>query len=907
MLIGRKAESQRLDALLERGRSGRSGAVVLRGEAGIGKTALLEYAVGRAEGFRVLRALGVESEAEIAFAGVQQLLRPVMYALPELPDHQVRALSTALAIEEGPAPERLSVSAATLSLLAGAAEDRPLLCVVDDAHWLDHASAETLMFTARRLHAEGVVMLFAAREPEKAIFAAAGISDLRIEGLAPAAARALLAERAPDLAAPTAEQLVLLTRGNPLALLEVPRALSGVRRAGRSPLDEPLPVGAAIERAYVARASELSEEARRALLLVAAGDPGDADALWKALAMEGLGDEALAEAEGAGLLVAERLEFCHPLARSAFYQSARPGDRRAAHAALASATAEPDRRAWQLAAAADRPDEQVAIALEDAADAARRRGGVAAEAKALERAAQLTAAAETRARRLMKAALAAEAAGWLEHAEKMLNDVAELTQEPELRAQAVGQRSYLLADRGELDRAYALSVDEAEHAAPQQAAFVLSLGALMALVHSLDIRAAQGTAERAWRLAGPAASEDLDLCENLSRVLILAGRTEEALALVRSSVRRIDALSVLAVNFGTDLFYLEDYPRASELLERVVERAREAEAPGILSYALDQLAKLETRVANLTRAYSIELESLQLTEPLGNDVALAASLAWLAVVEAMLGRAETRTHAERALRIAERMNDAFNVVRARGALGLDALARGDAAEAVDWLEPAVTMVQEGGVGLPNFFRLDADLIEALVRHGEHEQAERHLTRFEEQTRSTGSVWGRAVAARCRALISPEPRMAEAFDRALELHDGDPSAFERARTELCYGERLRRGRQRRLAREHLRSALETFERLDARPWAERARIELRATGEHVYRRDPTAAERLTPQEFQIALLVAEGLTNRDVSARLFLSPKTVEFHLGRVYRKLDVRSRGELIRLFAVQAPEHLPV
>jgi DNA-binding CsgD family transcriptional regulator len=898
MLFGRDVECARIDAVLDIARGRRSGSLVLRGEAGIGKSVLLEYAIERAEGFRVLRAMGVESEAELAFAGVQQLVRPVVDSMAELPPLQARALRTALAIEQGPAPERLAVSVATLSLLAAAADEQPLLCVVDDAHWLDQASGEALTFAARRLHADAVVLLFAAREPETAVFLAPGLPELTLQGLASPAARALLGASAPDIADRAADRLVELTNGNPLALLEIPRALSKEQRAGRAPLDEPLPVGAEIERAFLARANALSSAARRALLLVAAGDPSDADALWRALAAEGLDREAVLEAEGAGLLLPERLGFCHPLARSAVYQTARPADRRAVHARLAEATAEPDRRAWQLAAATDRPDEAVAAALEGAAAAARRRGGVAAEAKALERAAQLTADPETRARRRLKAALAAQAAGWFEQAETMLSDVAELTQDSELRAQAVVRRSYLLSDRGEFDRAYALAVDEAEHAPPGEAAFLLTGGAIMALLHSLDIRASLATVERAWRLAGSAAEADLDLCEALARTRILAGRTEGALALVRSSLDRVDAGTVLATDFGTDLFYLEDYPRAGEVLERVVARARKAEAPGILSYALDQLAKLETRMGNLTSAYALELESVQLTERLGTDVALAASLAWLSLIEAILGRDESRAHAEAALALAEGRHDNYNAVRARGALGLETLARGDAAAAVEWLEPAVSMLDEGGVGNPNFFRLDADLAEALTRVGQPARAEPHVARLERQAEATGSPWSLAAGARCRAFISTDAELVDAFETGLRLHNHDPSAFERARTELCYGERLRRAGQRRAAREQLRSALATFDRIGAQPWAERARIELRASGEHIRRRDPTATERLTPQELQIALLVADGQTNRDVAARLFLSPKTVEFHLTRVYRKLEIHSRSELVRRVA---------
>ena len=839
--------------------------------------------------------LGVESEAEIAFSGAQELLRPVTDALAGLPALQSSALKKAFAIEEGPAPERLTVSVATLSLLAAAAEERPLLCIVDDAHWLDQASAEVLTFTARRLYAEELVMLFAAREPETVLFAAPGVPELRVHALTPEAARALLASRAPGIAAQTAERLIELTEGNPLALVEISHALSPEQRLGRAPLDQPLPVGAGIERAFLERVNALTSEAQGALLMVAAGDPGDAGTLWQALASAALDGEPVAQAEGAGLLLPGRLRFCHPLARSAVYRTAHPADRRAAHAALAAVTAEPDRRAWHLAAATDRPDETVAAALEDAAAAARRRGGVAAEARALERAAELTADAETRAGRLLKAALAAEAAGWLERADVLLAEVAELTDDPGLRARAVARRAYFLADRGEFARAFALAVDESEHAAPPEAAHVLSLGAFFALVHSLDIRGASATADRAWQHAGAAANTDLYLCENRARILVLAGRVEEALALVLSTIDHVDTPTELEVNFATDLFYLEDYPQATDVLERVVKRTREADAPGVLGYALDQLAKLQTRVANLTRAYSLELESLQLTEPLGTDVALAASLAWLALIEAMLGRAQSRPHAEAAFAIAEARGDAFNIVRARGALGLEALAGGDAAGAVKWLEPAVTTVCDGGVGHPNFFRLDADLIEALARLGRSDHAGDHLRRLEEQAQSTGSPWARAVAARCRAFLSSDSAPQEAFETALELHDLEPSAFERARTELCYGERLRRAGKRRSAREQLRSALETFERLGARPWAERARIELSATGEHLQPRDRTAAERLTPQEAQIMLLVAEGLTNRDVAARLFLSPKTVEFHLTRIYRKLDIHSRSELVR------------
>lgn len=895
MLFGRATECARVDGVLDAARERRSAALVLRGEAGIGKSALLGYAVERGGEFRVLRALGVESEDELPFAGLQQLVQPILDTLTAIPPHQARSLRTALAIEDGPAPERLAVSVATLSLLAAAAEDLPLLCVVDDAHWLDQASAEALTFAARRQFAEQVVMLFAARQPERAVFLGHGLPELTLQGLGAGDARALLAATSPGLSDQTADRLVALTHGNPLALLEIPRGLTQEHLTGRSPIDEPLPVGSGIELLFFERVNGLTGAAQRALLIVAAGDPGDLDSLWRALEDERLGTEAILEAEAAGLLRPGRLEFCHPLARSAVYQGASAAQRRGAHAAVAAVTAAPDRRAWHLAAAADRPDESVALALMAAAAAARRRGGVAAEARALQHAARITPDPETRARRLLEAAFATEAAGSVEYAEALFREVPDLTSDPELRMEAAARRSYLLADRGEFDQAYALSVDEAERAAPRDAASLLSLGALFALTHSLDIDAALTTARRAWALAGSVADSDLHVCENLCRTLILAGCSDEALELVRSSIDGIGAQDEVAVNFGTDLLYLEDYPRAREVLERVAACVRESAAVGFLYYALDQLAKLETRVANLTRAYALELECLQIVESLGNEVPIAASLSWLATIEAMLGRVECRAHAEAAIAIAERKRDVYNVVRASGALGLEALARNDAEAAVGWLDPAVAAATKGGVGHPNFFRLDADLVEALARLGNASEAETHLARLDRQAEATGSAWGRAAAKRCRAFLSSDDDLVDSFEAALLLHDDEPSAFERARTHLCYGERLRRAGQRRAARAQLESAVDAFDRVGAEPWAERARIELRASGARLQRRDPTDAERLTPQELQIAQFIADGLTNRDIAGRLFLSPKTVEFHLTRIYRKLEIHSRAELMR------------
>ena len=526
---------------------------------------------------------------------------------------------------------------------------------------------------------------------------------------------------------------------------------------------------------------------------------------------------------------------------------------------------------WHLAAATDLPDEGVAALLEEAAAAARRRGGVAAEARALDRAARLSPDRETGARRLYGAAVAAEAAGWLTYSEAMLRDAAERTTDPALRARAIARRSYLLFDRGEFDRAYTLAVEAADRAGPEEAALLLTTsGAIDVLHHRLDIPAAVGIAERAWRLEGTVTPPSLDACYRLAWNWGVSGRSEEALSVVRPCINRLDPATVVAIDVGTALLYLEDYPHAREVLERAVRRMRDAYASGSLSYALSQLAKLELRTGNLTRGYELELESQELTESLGNDVALADNLAWLGLMESMLGRAEYRSHAESGLAVAEARHDSWNAVRARAALGSGALALGEVADAASWLGSAVTMTERGGIGHPNWFRVDADLVEALVRLGDLESARHRLAGFEERAESAGSAWGLAAAARCQAFVSSDADLTEAFERALALHDLEPSRFERARTELCYGERLRRAGLRQRARELLRAALGEFERAGAQPWADRARKELAASGEHLRRREATMSEQLTPQELQIALLVADGLSNRDVGARLFLS-------------------------------------
>jgi DNA-binding CsgD family transcriptional regulator len=906
MIVGRETELAQIEQLLRTAADGRAGSLVLCGEAGVGKTALLQEAQERACGFRALTTAGVEFEAELAFAGLHELVGPIIDLANVLPEPQAKAIKAALALDEGPSSDRLAVYAATLGLFAAAASERPLLCLVDDAHWLDRSSAEALVFAARRIDRDPIVMLFAVRDPTTSAFSASRLPELWLEGLTADDARALLAAHASSLLPGVVERLVETAAGNPLALLEY--AATAARADGMEP--EPLPVGKTIERTFVKRSSALSAAARRGLLLAAVCEPGEPEALWRALKAEEVSAEAIAEAERAGLLVGGRLDFPHPLARSAIYHSAPPAERRAAHRALAHAFDDLDRSAWHLAASAAGPDEQVAAALEKTAENARRRSGVSARAAALVRAARLTPDDRTRTLRLLEAARSAEAAGYYERAEQLLAEAAQLAVGDELHADAVARRSYLLFDRGEFDHALELASAEAARVEPLAAARVLTAsGAVHALVHRLDIPAARAMAEHAAELAGTAAPDALDLCHMLAWTWELSGDAQRALALARDCAERVDVASVLAIDLAGHFIHCEEYASARERFDLIVGEARSAHALGNLSYAIDVQSRLELHMGRPAAAYAASLEAIQLIEPLGNDVGLASALAWLALVEATLGRSEdAQAHGRRALRMTTDLGDRFNEVRARGALGLDALVRGDMGAAAEWLEPAARLLAEGGVRLPNTFPLHGDLIEAQVRLGKRAEASEQLTRLLDNAELTESRWAHAVGARCRALLANDADAEEAFESALELHAAHPSDLERARTQLAFGERLRRVRQRRSSREQLHPALETFETLGARPWAERARAELRASGERLRPRKPAAHERLTPQELQVSLAAAEGLTNKEIGARLFLSPKTVEFHLGRAYRKLDVRSRAELIKLFAehATAAERLP-
>jgi DNA-binding CsgD family transcriptional regulator len=902
MLIGRERERGQLDSLLREARRGRGRALVLRGSAGIGKTVLLDYAVQQASGFQVLHYTAVESEAELPFAGLQALLGELLTRLPEIPEPQARALRAALALESSAKTNRLAVYAGALSLFGVSAERVPLLVVVDDAHWLDRPSAEALTFAARRLTAESLALLFAVREGEGADLGVA-LPTIELEPLEVAASIELLHERfGSTIAAKVARHLAEATGGNPLALLEVAPLLSAAERVGRKPVPDHLPASESVERTVRRALRSLPPEARRALLVAAASDSSTARDL-----------AALEPAEDAGLvrIHAGSVAFRHPLVRSAVYHAASADERRAAHRSLAEALTgeeDADRRAWHLAAAAEGPDESVAAALEAAASRFAERGGQASAARALERAAELSEDDDACARRLHAAGRAAEHAGDLERAAVLAERALNRCRDPGIRAAArvldwqVSDWRGLAADDGDFET-------EAERLAPLHPA----RAALMLYVSSsaawrrLDLERALRLARRSvemfpvsapWPGEAPWEPWMADIAAgnrwNLAFVLLLLGRPTEA----DDAVRGVKAYGDRSMYYPT---YVERYDEARSSIERVLRSSRATGDVWAEMHMTHLLASVDLWQGRFPAARAGAARSLAMAESFAAPSAIASSLsilAWLAAVE---GReAEAREYAARADDLAQR-GVGFRHVQARlqAILGLLELGLARPLPAIEKLRAVADLAERHGVREPSVLPYAPDLIEAYARAGERQAAMSELAKLAELAGALDRRWALAAVARLHGLLGRDDDLDEHFGAALELHEqGAGSAFERARTELLYGERLRRATRRIDAREHLHSAIELFDALGAAPWSEQARRELRASGESIPRRDPTAPEKLTPQELQVALQVAEGKTNRDVAAALFLSPKTVEFHLTRVYRKLDIHSRAELVRLFS---------
>ncbi len=899
-LLDREAERAALDGLLGDLRAGRGRALVVWGEAGAGKSALLEHLAGAAADMRVARAVGAESEMELAFASLHLLCAPLLDRLERLPGPQRDALGVAFGLRAGAAPDRFLVGLAVLTLLAEAAEDRPLLCLVDDAQWLDRASAQVLAFAARRLLAEPVGLIFAARDPGEQF---RGLADLEVRGLPEQAARALLGSVVGfRLDEQVRDRIVAETAGNPLALLELPRGLGPAQLAGGFGLVGAQPVPARIEQGFRRRLEALPSDTR-SLMLVAAAEPvGDPGLVWRAAGRLAIPATAAGAARADGLLeIGTRVRFRHPLVRSAVYSAAALEERRAAHRALAEVTdrdRDPDRRAWHLAAAAPGPDEQVAAELERSAGRAQARSGMAAAAAFLQRALELTAEPVRRSARALAAAQASLQAGGLEAAAELLNIavVGSLDELQQARADLLRGQIAFASTAG--SDAPALLVKAAKQLEPLDAALARQtyLDAWLAAFFAGRFAGAGDLHEvsRAARAAPPPGGvpRPPDLLLDGLAVLVTEGRAQAA-PLLRRAAR---------------VFAEEEITIAERL-----RWATPATLAAVMVWDEERWHAIEDRhlqschEAGLLAQLVISVNHEAVRTVWRGDFAAAASL--VAEAEAIAAATGTRHPPLGAVWLA-----GFRGAEAEAAplieAGItDARAAGQGV-AVQWLqwaaailnnglgryETALAQAQQAAEQAPelhvSMWALP-ELIEAASRTGQTRRAADALGRLAEATSIGQTDWGQGIYARCRALLSDGEDAERWYRQAADRLSRTRFRPELARAHLLYGEWLRREGRRAEARAQLRTAHEMFAVIGMAAFAERARRELLATGGTVRRRTADTRDQLTPQEAQIARLARADMSNPEIAAQLFLSPRTVEYHLAKVFTKLDITSRRQL--------------
>jgi DNA-binding CsgD family transcriptional regulator len=900
---GRRAECVVLDGVVDEVRSGRSAVLVVRGEPGVGKSVLLDYLVDRASGCRVVRAGGVESEMELPLAGLQQLVGAWMLdRVDHLPPPQQEALRRAFALSEGPAPDRFLMGLAALSLLSDAAEKRPLVCVIDDVQWLDRESAQVLSFVARRLEAEEVAMVFAVREPSD-VQELGGLPELVVEGLDDEDARALLASGIPGgLDGQVRDRIVAETRGNPLALLELPRGLSATELAGGFGLLAAHSLPGRIEQSYLRRLDTLPDDTRMLLLVAAAEPVGDPLLIWRAAEPLGVGAAAAASAEDAGLLtISERVTFRHPLVRSAIYRAASARDRRAVHLALADATdreTDPDRRAWHLAAAAQGPDEQVALELERSAGRAQARGGFAAAAAFLQRSVALTGDLTRRVNRALAAAGASLEAGAFAVALGLLAmaDAGSPNELQRARADRLRAEAAFAQSRGSDAPPLLLSAAKRLEPLDPKLARETYLDAWSAALFAGRFASSGGLgdvsreARGAPRPAGDPRPSDL-LLDGFA-LLCTDGRTEGAPALqhaatgfVGRDVSREEMLrwGWLATAAAVTVW---DFETCLAIADRQVELARDSGALAVLAVGANVLAQAIALSGEFERASLVTAEADAVVEATGTGV-----LPYGALVLAGLQGRETEASAliDATIRdgSAGGQGTAVQYARWASAILLNGLGRYD---------EALAAARDASDDAPELFVSAwalSELVEAAARSGQGELASTALTRLADHVRASPTDWGLGIVARSSALLSEGKEAERLFREGIERLDRTQLRPERARAHLLYGEWLRRENRRVEAREQLRVAYDMLVGIGMEAFAERARSELSATGGKVRKRSADARDDLTDQERQIAQLARGGLSNPEIGARLFLSPRTVEWHLHKVFGKLGIRSRREL--------------
>jgi DNA-binding CsgD family transcriptional regulator len=904
VLVGRGREIQQLRDALDRAATGESSALIVHGEPGIGKTALLEEAVQAAKGMRILSAHPLEAESELSFAGLADLVRPIIELIDQLPSPQAAALSGALALGPPVPGDRFAVAAATLTLLSAAAESAPTVAVIDDAQWLDGPSREALCFAGRRLSREGIFLLMAARS--EAWVDLCGLSTLRLPGLTITDSAALLEQTAPGIDGAVQTRIVNETGGNPLALLQALATLSPAHLAGTVPISGPLPVGDALERALGRQVVTLPIRVRQALLIASAADSSSTSTVVAALTKAGrdLTDLEWAERAGVITLSGGQVFFRHPLVRAATYHLHGPGDRRAAHEALAEvalAAGDFERAAWQSAASTVGPNDAVAHRLESVGIAAEDRNAYATAARAFETAADLSPHLDDRLRRSMHAGRALWRSGDTTAADRVLLNVLGLAVDPIIRADLQTLRAAVIVANRPVAETYQLLTSEAsliEIMDPTRAARMLAQASLAGYMAG-DPAQSLKTALRAVELAGDGpAAMPTNLALGLARAL--TGDVTEASTLLSPAAALTDQgniadseLSWLLSTVGLGLVWI-DRDQGYTILDRIVSAGRSASSLSALSFSLGMLAIAHLKRGQIRAAYAAASEALDLVQEAGGAVSLTFTFATLARVEAVLGyELDCRHHVASALELGNRSGAHAVDMVAPGALGLLELSLGHPDRAVTHLLEAANTKLSIGAHLPTDLPVLPDLVEACVLSGYLAEAGRWQAELERLAARTGLASGQAAAARGRGLLVGENDYEEQFALALS-HHADKEPFERARTQLCLGRRRRRS-GRRQAHDVLNQALSYFLNAGAEPWAALTLAELGRSDEKPGRSSAQSLSGLTSQELQVALVVANGATNKEVAASLFVSVKTVEFHLGNIYRKLSIRSRSELVR------------
>ena len=902
-LRGRRSECEALEDVVASLSAGDSRALVLRGEAGVGKTALLSYLAAQAAKCRVVRAMGVESEMELPFAGLHQLCAPMLDRLGHVPEPQSRALATAFGLRSGDSPDRFLIGLATLTLLSDVAGERPVLCVVDDAQWLDRASAQLLAFVARRLDAEGIALVFAEREPSREL---AGLPELAVGGLAEDDARALLDSAvAGPLDRGVRDRIVAETHGNPLALMELPHGLPHAELAGGFGLAAGAPLSGQIEESFRRRLGRLPPTTQELLLIAAAEPVGDAVTVWRAAELLGVSRQAAEPASEAGLVeFGGRVRFRHPLVRSAVYRSSRLVERRHVHRALAEVTdpqADPDRRAWHLAHASPGLDENVAAELEESAGRAQARGGLAAAAAFLHRAAVLTPEPQARARRALAAAQYSYEAGAPDGALELLAmaEAGPLDELQRARAELLRAQIRFVVNRGRdappLLLAAAKRLETLDPKLSRETYLDAFSAALFAgsLAQGAGVReVAEAVLAASWGQSGGQLPRACDLLLEGVAVLTTRGYAAGAPTLKRAlsafhdePMAHEDALRWLwlacrvARALGDDACW-------DALTDRQVRLAREAGALSLLPIALIERFGVQLFFGDLSEAQSLVAEAEAVAKATGSHLAPQGAIA----LAAWRGsEAEVSSLIDARRQEVQRRGEGLWLIATEWASAVLFNSLGRYSDALAASERADTDPHELGVST----WVPTELIEAAVRAGVPDRADAALRRLQEISRASGTDWALGVEARSRALVSEGEEAERLYLDAIERLGRTRVTVALARAQLLYGEWLRRQGRRVEARAQLRTAHETYAAVGMEGFAERARRELVATGETVRKRSSETRDDLTAQEAQIARLAAGGQTNPEIAAQLFISPRTVEWHLKKVFVKLGIRSRRDL--------------